>query len=366
MAEICWDNVLVLQTSFLGDTVLTLPLIAEIRRRFPVKRLSVLCLPLSRDLLQDHPAIDEIIVDDKRKTDRGLAGVRRKAAALRACGFTLALTPHKSLRSAMMLALAGIPNRVGFRESHGWFLFHHLAQRDPTRHDVERNLSVLQALGVSITECRRDIEFPVSPASQESVNQKLKAFGIADDKLLIGINPGSIWPTKRWAPSGFAELIQMLREKFDCQIVIFGGADDKDVVDAVQSRCGGAGISLAGRIDLRELPAAISRCAVFVTNDSGPMHVAVGRKVPTVAIFCATTPSLGFYPYTDNAIVVEKALSCRPCASHGGRRCPLGTEDCIRQIGSAKVLAAVEELLRSARSRLASSVESFQPRFMLV
>src|SRR5262245_30456669 len=164
MPEVCWDNVLILQTSFLGDTVLTLPLITEVRRRFPVKKLSVLCLPLSRELLQDHPAIDEIIVDDKRHTDRGWSGVRRKAAALRACGFTLALTPHKSLRSAMILALAGIPNRIGFRESHGWFLFHHLAKRDPTRHDVERNLSVLQALGVSIADCQRTIEFPVGAA----------------------------------------------------------------------------------------------------------------------------------------------------------------------------------------------------------
>jgi heptosyltransferase-2 len=366
MPTISYENVLVLQTSFLGDTVLTLPLIDELRRRFPVKKLSLLCLPMSRELLQDHPAIDEIIVDDKRKADRGIAGLRRKAAALKAKGFTLAVTPHKSLRSALMLFLAGIPTRIGFRESRGWFLFQRLAERDPGRHDVERNLSVLHALDVRVEECQRGIEFPVNPAIRSAVDHKLRAVGIAEGKLIIGINPGSVWPTKRWSPAGFAELITMLRQKFDCQILLFGASEDSAVVDEVQNRCGRVAISLVGQIGLRELAAAISRCAVFVTNDSGPMHIAVARKIPTVAIFCATTPALGFYPYTDRAIVIGKNLPCRPCASHGGRRCPLGTEDCIRQIHAAHVLGAVEKLLESDRRNAGSSLEFFQPEFVMV
>jgi heptosyltransferase-2 len=366
MAAISWENVLVLQTSFLGDTVLTLPLIDELRRRFPVKKLSVLCLPLSGELLQDHPAIDEIIVDDKRKADRGIAGVRRKAAALKAKGFTLAVTPHKSLRSALLLFLAGIPTRIGFRESRGWFLYQGLAERDPARHDVERNLSILQALGVSVEECQRALEFPVNATIQDAVDHKLRALGMTANKLIIGINPGSVWSTKRWSSAGFAELIQMLRQKFDCQVLLFGGSEDKTVVDEVQNRCGRAAINLVGHIGLRELAAAINRCAVFVTNDSGPMHIAVARKVPVAAVFCATTPALGFYPYSSDAIVVGKKLACRPCASHGGRRCPLGTEDCIRQVGAEKVLEAVEKLLDVDRHILRSPAESFQPEFVTV
>jgi heptosyltransferase-2 len=364
VAETDWTNVLLLQTSFLGDTVLTLPLVEELRRRFPVKKLTLLCLPASGELLQDHPAIDEIIVDDKRKADRGIAGLRRKAAALRARGFTAAVTPHKSLRSALMLAWAGIPRRIGFRQSAGRFLFHHLADRDPARHDVERNLSVLGALGVAVEDCRRAIEFPLSAALRSAVGEKLTALGVEEDKLTIGVHPGSLWPTKRWSAAGFGELIKKLREKFDCQVLLFGGADDAEVAGLVQNNDGGLAISLVGKIGLRELGAAIRRCDVFVTNDSGPMHIAVGLNVPTVAIFCATTRELGFYPYTDNAIVVEKALPCRPCASHGGRRCPLGTEDCIRMIDTGSVMDAVERLLPSAGSGAPSRPASFQPRFV--
>jgi lipopolysaccharide heptosyltransferase II len=366
MARVSWENVLVLQTSFLGDTVLTLPLIAEISRRFPVKKLTLLCLPMAGELLQDHPAINEIIVYDKKSDDRGWSGLRRKSAGLRAKSFTIALTPHKSLRSAMLLRLAEIPYRVGFRQSGGWFFFHARADRDPRRHDVERNLAVLEPFGVKIDDCRRELDLPVSPAMQTAVDQKLAELGAVDDKPIIGINAGSVWPTKRWWPTGFAMLIQFLKQRLDCQVLLFGGAEDAAVSGEVEKQSQVPVINLAGKINLRELPAAIGRCRVFVTNDSGPMHVAVARRVPTVALFCATTPDLGFYPYTENAVVLERALICRPCASHGGRRCPLGSEDCIRQIPSEKVFAAVERMLFSGQSQTLGSGRPYRPEFVTV
>ncbi|HYA28630.1 MAG TPA: lipopolysaccharide heptosyltransferase II [Acidobacteriota bacterium] len=366
MATPSWENVLILQTSFLGDTVLTLPLISEIRRRFAVRKLTLLCQPVSRELLQDHPAIDEIIVDDKKRADRGLVGLRRKAAVLASRRFTIALTPHKSLRSALMLCWADIPKRVGFRQSRGWFLFHHRVNRDSARHDVERNLSILEAFGVHPEQCRREIDLPVSPAVQSAVDQKLITLGVDHSKPIVGINPGSVWPTKRWSAAGFARLIQLLRQRFDCQVMIFGGADDANVVAEVRDRCAGAAISLVGEISMRELPAAIRRCRVFVTNDSGPMHIAVAEKISTVAVFCATTPDLGFYPYSHDAVVVEKTLPCRPCASHGGRRCPLGHEACIRLVQPETMLQAVEKLLPTTFRGPNSPVASFRPQFLAV
>jgi heptosyltransferase II len=365
MADPSWENVLLLQTSFLGDTVLTLPLIDEIRRQFPVKRLTVLCQPASRELLNDHSGIDEIMVDDKKNADRGFAGLRAKARALQAQGFTLALTPHKSLRSGLMLYWAEIPCRVGFRQSKGWFLFHKRVDRDPSRHDVERNLSLLTAFGLRVEDCRREIELPVSAHTQEAVDQKLSALGVKESDLVIGISPGSVWPTKRWSIAGFAELVRMIKQRMACALLLFGGPEDALVVEQVQRRSGGAAINLVDQIGLGELPAAISRCALFITNDSAPMHVAVARKVPTVAIFCATTPELGFFPYTANAIVVGKNLSCRPCGTHGGRRCPLGHAHCIEQIQAQTVLEAAEKLLRDVE-RTHCGPKAFQPEFLTV
>ena len=363
MLEAHWDNLLILQTSFLGDTILTLPLITAARQRFPVRRLSVVCQPLSAELLQEHPAIDEIIIDDKKDKDRGLGGLRRKAATLAAKKFTLALSPHKSLRSALMLYWAGIPLRVGFRQSRGWWFFHLRVRRDSSRHDVERNLSLLDAFGPAAEEKSSGLDLPASPVSQGVVDGKLQALGVNMTKIIVGVNPGSIWPTKRWSPDGFAGLIQILRQRLDCQVLLFGGPDDADVVRQVLDRCEHGAISLVGKISLGELAAAIRRCRVFVTNDSAPMHVAVATGVPTVAVFCATTPDLGFYPYSHNAIVVEKKLSCRPCTSHGGRRCPLGHAACIHQIHPEIVAEAVQRLLRAEGGRVTVPSERFRPEF---
>jgi heptosyltransferase II len=122
-------------------------------------------------------------------------------------------------------------------------------------------------------------------------------------------------------------------------------------------------LNLVGCFGLRELPAAIEWCDLFICNDTGPMHVAVASGVPVVAIFCATTPDLGFYPYTSRAIVVEKKLHCRPCSSHGGVRCPLGTEDCIRLIRPEHVLNAVGKLLGADRPN-AGAGDVTVPQFM--
>lgn len=340
-----WDKILVVQTSFLGDTVLTLPLLSEIKRRFPSSKLSLLCTPLAQELLSDHPEVDEIIVDNKKKTDRGWLGVWRKARLLRNKGFTLALCPHKSFRSGLLLFFARIPFRVGFAESKSSFLFHVRVKRNLGRHDVERNLSILEGLGIPTGECRAALDLPVTAELRENVLSRFRALGVDASRMLVGLHPGSIWATKRWSTEGFARLIGMLKEKYPCEILLFGGPEDREVIDKIQNLCGDRGVSLMDKIALCELPAALGLCRILVTNDSGPMHIAVAEGVPVIAIFCATTPALGFYPYSSKAIVLEKNLPCRPCGSHGGRRCPLGTEDCIHLISPEQVFQAVERLL---------------------
>jgi heptosyltransferase II len=366
MDPLVWQKILVVQTSFLGDTVLTLPLLAEIKRRFPGSKLSLLCTPLGQELLLDYPIVDEIIVDDKKNADRGWIGLWRKAKLLRAKRFTLALCPHKSFRSGLLLFLANIPLRVGFTQSKSSFLFHVRVNRNAERHDVERTLSILEGLGIRIDDCERAPDLPIAASFEEEVTKRLLMAGVDTSKMLVGIHPGSVWATKRWSAEGFARLIGLLKEKYPCEIILFGGPEDAQVVANVQNLCGGRAVSLVDRISLRELPAALSLCRVVITNDSGPMHIAVARGVPVVAIFCATTPELGFYPYSAKAVVVEKSLPCRPCSSHGSRRCPLGTEDCIRLIGAEEVFHAVGQLLEATSLPELEVANRYLPQWVTV
>jgi heptosyltransferase II len=364
MDSVRWDKVLVVQTSFLGDTVLTLPLFSEIKRRFPETRLAVLCGPQSGEILADQPAIDEIIIDDKKGADRGLLGMWRKARVLKEQGFTIAVSPHKSFRSALLLFLAGIPYRVGFRQSAGWFFFHSLADRVSDRHDVERNLSILNAFEIRPEDCRRNVEIEINRDAQETVKRVFRSAGVAGGGQIFGLNPGSVWPTKRWPAERYARLVELLKEKYTCEVLLFGGPEDSEIVAEIQRRSGNRAISLVGKIALHHLPAALSRCDLFITNDSGPMHIAVARGVWVVAIFCATTPSLGFYPYSRRAVVVEKDLPCRPCGSHGGRRCPLGTDDCMRLVQAEDVMRAVDRVLGQSDNAEGLNGSPYEPRFV--
>lgn len=341
------ERILIVQTSFLGDLVLTTPLVWEIRRRFPKALVAILCTSSARGLLINNPHLDKIITDDKRGVERGLRGLWRKAKELRSLGFTVAISPHKSLRSALLLLLAGIPLRIGFRQSAGWFLYHHRVDRDPKSHDVERTLSILKPLGIEPEQCERHLRMDVDPATRGMVEGLFQSVGLErkEDQMIFGINPGSVWPTKRWSAEGYADLIGRLKKKYRCEIVLFGSPEDSEIVNRIQSLSGQGGVNLVGRTALAELACAVEWCNVFITNDSMPMHLAVARGVPVVAIFCATTPSLGFYPYSSKSVVVEKNLPCRPCGSHGGLRCPLGTEDCIRLVSPEDVLRGVDLLL---------------------
>lgn len=360
------EKILVVQTSFLGDVVLMTPLLSEIKRRFPQAKLGVLCSPQAGTLLGRHPGVDEVIVDDKRSGSGGLGGLWRKAREIRKRGYTLALSPHKSFRSALLLLLAGIPHRVGFRQSAGWFFFHERVDRDPDSHDVERNLSLLRPFGIEPQECGRDLRVEVDDDSREAVERLFRSLGVERNGITFGINPGSVWATKRWRPEGYAELMVQLKQRYRCTILLFGGPEDCDTVTKIQALSGDVGVNLAGRLSLRELPCALDWCDVFITNDSGPMHIAVARGIPVVAVFCATTSALGFYPYSSKAAVVEKDLACRPCSSHGGRRCPLGTEDCMRLIKADDMLHAVERVLSDDIQNDHASRDPHRPEWMIL
>ncbi len=366
MAEFKREKFLVVQTSFLGDVVLSTPVLSAIRRRYPDAWLAVLCTPQARNLLEGNPDVDEIIADDKKGRDRGWKGLWHKAGELKNRGFTIALALHKSFRTALVLFLARIPYRVGFRQSAGQFFYHCRVERDSALHDVERNFSILKPLGIESNEFRKAIQIEVDPRARGDVDRIFQSLGIGRNGLIFGLNPGSVWPTKRWSAEGYAELMVRLKQKYSCEILLFGGPEDLDIAHKVQRLSGNVGVNLVGKIALRELACALDECDVFITNDSGPMHIAVARGVPVVAVFCATTPALGFYPYTSKAVVVEKELPCRPCSSHGGRRCPLGTEDCIRLIKAEDVLRAVDRILDEGKEASPAVAVSHRPQFLVL
>jgi heptosyltransferase-2 len=308
-------------------------------------------IPGTREILAGHPSLDDVLVYDKKGRDRGWRGLVSTARSLRKKRFDACLLPHRSFRSALLAFMAGIPARIGFVQAMGSLLYTRRVRRDPSRHEVRRNLQLLGPLAPDRTP---DADGPTGKLwvssdkdDQEWASRRLAEHGVREDDRVIAIAPGSVWATKRWVPEGFAAVIDGLIAKHNRRVVLLGSGDDRPVIEEILSHCLEKPVNLAGKTTLRQLAAVLKRSELLITNDNGAMHVGVAQDIPIVAVFGSTALSLGYGPFTPKAVVVERPLDCRPCGKHGYPECPLGHFNCMKQISPGDVMAAVEKQLKT-------------------
>jgi heptosyltransferase-2 len=329
---------LVVQTSFLGDTVLTTPLLAQLANRGPV---DVVTTPAAAALLANHPAVRTIIAYDKRGVDRGLFGLWRLARQLRVNAYDVALLAQGSWRSAALALLAGVPVRIGFDSSAGRLLY---TKRVPYRDDLHHAARLLMlARPNGRVPLPDELRPSLAPGQRErdEVDRLFAAAAVRAGEPLVGVAPGSVWATKRWPY--YPELAQELAGT--ARIVVLGSASDTTLARAI-AQAAPTAIDATGQLSLLASAELVRRCGVLVTNDSAPMHLASAMETPTVAIFGPTVPQFGFGPLAPRASVVgHDELPCRPCDRHGPQRCPLGHFRCMRDITPALVAGRVRALL---------------------
>jgi heptosyltransferase-2 len=332
LARATGPHQLVIQTSFLGDTVLTTPLIAELATRGPVR---VVVTPASAPLLARNPDIDDLVVYDKRGADAGVLGFRRLAQRLRAPDASRGAPPavaylaQRSVRSAALAVAAGYSARVGFDGSPGQRLYTARVPYRDDRHHAERlwRLAFPEAGEGerAIAPNTRTLQPKLFPGSEERAAVDALIGKSSDSRPIVALAPGSVWATKRWP--GYAELAKRLAPRY--RLAIIGGRSDKT--------------EAAHIVASAEL---ISRAMLLVTNDSAPQHLASAVGTPTITIFGPTVEQFGFGPLAHNSIALGlDALACRPCHHHGPPRCPLGHWRCMRELGVDVVSIAAEQVL---------------------
>ncbi|HTP81226.1 MAG TPA: putative lipopolysaccharide heptosyltransferase III [Bacteroidota bacterium] len=337
------ERIIVIQTAFIGDVILTLPLIQILRKKFPSARLDVVVVPRAANLLDHHPAVSNIVPYDKRGRQRGLGGFMEMVRRLRAERYDLALVPHRSLRSAALARASKVPVCIGFRTSVGRMLMTATVPYLAGVHEVERNMALLKPLGIDVAVRELPTLYP-SAADEARVDAWLTAIMPGIEGALIGVAPGTIWNTKRWPKERFALVAQALAAQGN-RVVLIGGPEDASLAGEIASTVNDRRVATAaGALTLLESAALIRRCQQLITNDSAPMHMAVAMRTPVIALFGATVPAFGFAPYGEHDTVVEtNGLSCRPCSIHGGDRCPIGTFDCMLHISADRVVRLVNE-----------------------
>lgn len=337
-------NICIFQTSFIGDSVLTTPLVQKTANLFPNAKIIVVTRPQTREIFSNLKEVSKIIIDDKKGIGK-ILGVFKTARQIKEANVDVILVPHRSFRSALIAWLSGVKVRIGFSNSEGRRLYTRTLPFSWLIHDAERNLSLLQGIvneNFSNAELKMDSS---AEDAQANVLKMLKDAGL-EGKDIIGVHPGSVWPTKCWPAENYAKFIERVEKELGLRAVIVGGPKDVDLGEQVCRLSKVHPVNLASKTTLSELMAIMKHFKLFVTNDSGPMHIATAFGVPTLAIFGPTTKELGFFPYGKGHRVVEvKDLPCRPCALHGGKKCPQGHFKCMKDISVDEVFNNAKEML---------------------
>jgi heptosyltransferase II len=329
---------LVVQTGFVGDVVLATALFAPLRGAG--YEVHALVRPSALPLVRHHPLLAGVLTDDKRASRKGPRGLLETALELRRGNFSLAISPHRSHRTSMMLRVAGITRRVGFESSPLSFLFTDTVAVADGDHQIERNLRLLRAAGIDPDPPA--IGLTISPAAREMARAMLERVA----RPLIGIAPGSVWATKRWPPEKFAAAMRLIAPGQDRpRFVLLGDLGERAIAAAITAGYGGPVLDLSGETSLELLCAIVERLDLLICNDSAPIHIAGAYRVPTVAIFLATHPRFGFGPFAQPHRIAEAELACRPCSPHGAQRCPLDHFNCAHLLNPAIIADYARELL---------------------
>ncbi len=324
-------GILVIQTAFLGDIVLTLPLLRLLKKHKPGARILLLTTPVGESLLRDQQVADRIIVYDKNGKEKGVQSMVRKIREIREYSIGTIICPHRSVRSGIISLFSGASKRIGYKLPYLLPFYNIRIKRDKKLHEVDRILALLAPLGIKSGGADR---YPV-----------LSTRNTVRDKNTVGIAPGSVWGTKQWTESGYAVLIKKLHE-LGFSVVLIGNKHDIKTVERIKSMAGGEVKDTVGKTDLPGLADLLSGICLLVSNDNGAMQVAQAVNTPVVAIFGPTIPEQGFAPIRPNTIVIEsKGLYCRPCSAHGPRECPEGHFLCMESITPDTVFRAVKDLL---------------------
>lgn len=342
-------------TAYLGDAVLTLPLIQTIFCQYPDEPIHFFVRKGLKPLFEAHSAIARVHEFDKAGSEKSLTGMLHFARIFEEHEFRLWISAHTSLRSAFMARLSRAKTRIGYKPEfalpggYSWAYTDTVPRHFGQLDEIERLLQLAEPLGIR-PEISVWPEIVLPQVSRERATEFWTQFNGAP---VLGVHPGSVWPTKRWPLEYFAEIVVRAVHE-NAHVLVFGGPGAEEelaagVLALAQQKIPSAKYALthnlAGALSLPDLAAYLALLNCYVTNDSGPMHLAWPQLTPVTAIFGPTTAELGFAPRGPFADIIESPLPCRPCGKHGHKRCPQKHLDCMRNVTPDMVWESVQRKL---------------------
>ena len=348
-----YQNILVIHLMHLGDLMLGTPVLAALRQQYPAARITLLADKKLADVVAANEHLDECLLIDKKGADGGILGILRYAMRLRKNHYDLVINLHRNERSSALAALSGGRRIVGYAKPGFALAFDHVSpSQNQVMHEVHSHYAALRAAGVLNADGKAGLEMWIPSAAKEEAERLWQAHFAPTDKV-IAINIGASWATKRWIDAYFAVVADTyLRRGY--HIAVMGGPMDREMVEECRARMEEREHPhlhiFTGQVSLGVLAGLLSRCILFITTDSGPMHVGVAMHVPVICMF-GSSPIPGFYPYDARSISVRAPVSCHPCRIH---ECPLAGEEhmmCMKRMPPDLILQYADQILREEGER---------------
>ena len=346
------QRLLVRGPNWLGDAVMCEPALRGLRRLFPDAHITVLVKPVVAELLIGHPAVNRVVIYDDKGRHAGLSGKLVLAGQLRREKFDLAVLFQNAFEAALLAWLAGIPCRYGYAtDGRSVLLTDPVAAPDKRAlvHQVRYYWNLLKPLGLFGDPPAPELF--VSNTEEDAMARHLSEEGIGASQFVIGINPGSTYGgAKRWIPDRFAEVAERLGRTIrqshsqDVGVIIIGAKGEEALGREIAGRLSLRSVVLSGATTIRELMAAVKRCGLLLTNDTGPMHMASATKVPVVGVF-GPTDWRTTAPYGLAHALVRHPVECAPCLL---RECPIDHR-CMTGVSVEQVYEAALQILRDGQ-----------------
>ena len=347
-------RLLIRGTNWVGDSVMAIPALREVRRLLPRTHITLLVLPWVSDIYQGSPWVDAVWLYDRKGRHAGAAGRIRLIRSLAQGGFDAALLLQNAFEAALLTRLAGIPLRAGYRrDARGWLLTHALSidPRLNARHQTYYYLDLVERLlgrertldNPSPAQEKTTPELPLSPEDHTLARQRLEREGVRFQGKVVGIHPGAAFGSaKRWMGDRYAQVLDRLIRTQGVEAILFGSRQERPIAESICGHMDARPLVLSGRTSLSELIAMIACCDLFITNDSGPMHLAAALGIPTLALF-GSTNQVATGPLGPVAVVVNKNVECSPCLL---RECPIDHR-CMTRITVEEVFQEAVRMLRA-------------------
>ena len=337
-------KIMIRAANWVGDAIMTTPVIRAVRKNFPKATITVLAKPWVIPVYENNPYVDEIMVYANKNRHKIGLGTLRLVKDLRGYEFDLAILMQNAFEAGLISYLGCIKERVGYRTDGRWFLLNRGIKLDialKKGHLIDYYIGILK--GAHLADDDRTLDLFLCDSDREFADNFLKQEKFDLSQPVIGINPGATGGTaKRWFPQRYAEVCKILAGKFNVKILIFGGPADVELGEYIAGLSKDCCINIAGTTSLGQAFALIEKCSLFITNDSGLMHAAAALKINQIAVI-GSTDFVATAPSNKNSIMVRAKVPCSPCLKDV---CP-NDHECMDKISVDMVMETCKSLLKA-------------------